>query len=491
MVQTRVNPEHTLDLTEHYQPHAGKDGGLGQTHVHESLANVKVCRIGRRWGKSRLALWELVRRYVESWEIPVSNNVVPGFHAWVVCPSYPQARQTWNELQAFLSPLGIVWQGNQGFHQEERFIYLKESDSRSFGLIEVKSAHDPETLQTAGLDFLWVSEAQDISDDAFFKLLPTLRSPERMSYAIYEGIPSTYPTHWFERNYQAGLDGREGYQSFSATAFDNPLLDEFQIAEIEADRELLPDRAWRRMYLAEFSEDAGYFTNVSACIWGDELPSPLPGPNYVAGLDLGRKLDASVLTIMDSNERRVVHHVSWDSGTDWVLQREQMTRLCKEWEVQRLVVDASGMGGDIFASELMESGLPVEPFQITWTSREPLLQNLAVSLERKNVSFPEVRPLLRQLRAFQFVRLPSGKFRPEAPSGEHDDEVFALALALTACIDPPSLVASRRTVHNSRYVPTQDEVNNGRASYRTNGARMVRQGIIEKARQRQEQAGIL
>jgi len=476
-----------VDLKDLYEPHSG------QQEVHDSPAHVKVLRIGRRWGKSRMALWEMLKRYVESRDVPGGPAMVPGFHAWIVCPAMPQARQVWNELLSFIPP---QFYEPDDVHQEDRTIFLKPpSKDRVYGLIEVKSAHNPEALQTAGLDFLWVQEAQDVQDAAFEKLLPTLRSPGRMSYAIYEGIPSTYPTHWFERNYQLALRGRDGYEAFSYTAFDNPLLqlpeNEWILAEIEGDRELLTDRAWRRMYLAEFSEDGGYFTNISACIWGDELPGPLPGVSYVAGLDLGRKLDASVLHIMDSQERRVVHHISWDQGTDWILQREQMIRVCHEWGIQRLVVDATGMGGDMFANELIDAGLPVEPFQITWTSREPLLQNLAISMERKNVSFPEIRPLLRELRAFQFVRLASGKFRPEAPSGEHDDEVFALALALTACIDPPSLVEARRVVHNARYAPTQAEVNQGRTAYHTNGARMVRQGILERTKARQEAAGIV
>mgnify|MGYP003671797043 CR=1 FL=1 len=485
MVEKQINPEYGLDLSQFYKPH------VQQLHVHNSKAHVKTLRIGRRWGKSRFALWEMIDRWKESLELPEDDALVPGFHAWIVCPSFPQARQVWNELQAFIGQLGIVFNGNAGFKQEEHYVELKPLGNRNYGLIEVKSAHNPDSLQTAGLDFLWVTESQDVSDRAFERLLPTLRSPGRMSYAVYEGIPSLYPTHWFERNYQAGLNGREGYESFSYTAFDNPLLDDQQKAEIEADKDLLPDRAWRRMYLAEFSEDAGYFSNISACIWGDELPGPLPGVDYVAGLDLGRKIDASVLTIMDSGERRIAHHVAWDIGADWVLQREGILRICKEWGLSRLVVDATGMGGDIFASELMEAGLPVEPFQITTGSREILLQNLAVSLERQNVSFPKIDHLLRELRAFQFVRLPSGRYRPEAPSGEHDDEVFALALALTACIDPPALVEARRIRHQSNYAPTQEDAENGNNSVlRSNGARLMRQRKIDRIAARQDEAGI-
>lgn len=49
----------TLDLGVAYTPHPG------QKWLHDQDAHVKVLEVGRRWGKSRFALWELIRRFVE------------------------------------------------------------------------------------------------------------------------------------------------------------------------------------------------------------------------------------------------------------------------------------------------------------------------------------------------------------------------------------------------------------------------------------------
>ena len=473
-----------LDLSEYYTPHAG------QQRRHRSTAKRKVLRIGRRWGKSRWSLWEMQRRYVEALETPADSSLVPPWHAWIVCPSYPQARQVWNELISFL-PTELIWPN--GIHQDERMIYLRGNANRKWGLIEVKSAHDPDNLQTAGLDFLWVSEAQDVADRAFEKMLPMLTSPNRTGYAVYEGIPSLYATHWFERNFrQAEIDDSGTAQAFTATAFDNPYLTDEQLGDIESARDLLPDRAWRRMYLAEFSEDAGYFSNISACISGDIMSGPIPGAVYVAGMDLGRKVDPSVLFIMDAQERKVVYHYAWDQGADWVSQREGVARICREWGVTRLILDATGMGGDIFVSEMEEMRMPVEPYIIgSAASRDGLLQALVVALERRTISFPSVAPMLRQLRAFQYRRLPSGRFRAEAPEGEHDDEVFALALALEACDQPRDIMPRRSMFRDSRYVPTQGEAAEGTGPERGVGARIVRHRQLAKVRERQQEAGIL
>ena len=344
--------QQNLDLKDFYTPHPG------QERVHQSDAKIKVLEIGRRWGKSRFALWELIKRFLESKDIEVGADLVPPFHAWIVTPNFPQARQIWNELMAFfprdfISPAGVK--------QDAWLIHLKGNEKRAWGQIEVKSAHDPDSLQTAGLDFLWVSEAQDISDKAFEKLLPTLRSPGRLGYGIFEGIPALYPDHWFRRAFVAGERGERGFASFKATSFENPLLTPEQKAEIEADKELLPERVWRRMYMAEFSDSAGYFTNIDANIAGDPMQGPVPGARYIAGLDLGRKMDPSVMVIMDAAERKMVHYQGWDDGTEWVAQREHVARLVEEWGIEQLCLDATGIG-DVFMSELIEIGIPVSPY---------------------------------------------------------------------------------------------------------------------------------
>ena len=470
----------TLDLGVSYTPHQG------QQWLHEQEAQVKILEVGRRWGKSRFALWELIRRFVESLEIEVDNSIVPPFHAWIVAPSFTQSRQVWNELISFI-PSQFIAPG--GIHQDDRLIYLVGSQKRQWGLLEVKSAHDPEGLQTAGVDFLWITESQDVKDAAFEKLLPTLRSPGRMSYAVFEGIPSLWRDHWFHRAFEAAQNGRPGYLSYKATSFENPLLDDNDRADIEADREILREMAWRRMYLAEFSEDAGYFRNVSNCIAGDLLSEPLPGVEYVAGLDLGRKMDASVLHIMDARNRAVVAHYMWDDGTNWVMQREAITRIAKEWDVSRLVIDATGMGGDIFVQEIQEAGLPVEPFIITAASREHILQALGVAMERQTIHFPSIPSLLRQLRAFQYRKMPGGRYRVEAPPGEHDDEVFALALALTACAEAPSVDASTpRRFRSRRYVPTQAEAASG--GFASKGQRLMRERMLQRMAERIEESGV-
>ena len=243
-------------------------------------------------------------------------------------------------------------------------------------------------------------------------------------------------------------------------------------------------------YRDALSTTCSLATGVSDGIQGWLLREPIPGTDYVAGIDLGRKVDPTVIHIMDSRERRVVYHDTWDSSTEWTQIIESVIKTARTWGLSRLIVDATGMGGDMFVSQMAEAGLPVEPFIISDNSnrtgvRTYLLESLVVAIEQRSVTFPSIAPLLRQLRAFQYRKLPGGSFKAEAPPGEHDDEVFALALALSGCDEATASVSVNAPSYwQSRYVPTQAEADAG--TFRSPVQQKARRRIVERIRERQE-----
>ena len=54
-----------------YTPHAG------QWEVHQSNAQVKTLHVARRWGKSRMALFEMLKSFQESLSIEAPPSLVP------------------------------------------------------------------------------------------------------------------------------------------------------------------------------------------------------------------------------------------------------------------------------------------------------------------------------------------------------------------------------------------------------------------------------
>ena len=470
-------------LRTRYSPHEG------QVEVHTLHAKEKWIEAARRWGKSRCALGEMEAAYHESLtrsidQINRYQLVPPGFHAWVVAPSYVQGRQAWNEMLQMLDPSWI-----RDTNQANMTITLNGPTEEVWGLIELKSADNAPSLQTVGLDFLWVSESQDIPNEAAEKLRPTLRQAGRMGKAVYEGIPSVYPEHWFRRGCAAAQRGSQrNHRYFHYTVYQNPLLNAEDVEDVEGDKEVMPESAWRRMYLAEFSLSAGFFSNIEECIEGDLLDAPLPGKSYVAGLDLGVSRDFTVLIIMDADDRKVVYHRFWDSES-WSQVQQHIVAINQEWGIQRMMADATGMGRAM-VEDLMAYNMPVEGVSLQKTIRDALLAELTVAMEHKTITFPAVPILIRQLRAFQHIRMSNGAFKAQAPAGEHDDEVFSLALALSACNEPVGAV-SRKRGFGRRYLPTQVEANSG---YGLNGMspgeRIMRERRLKRVEDRWDKSGV-
>jgi len=140
----------------------------------------------------------------------------------------------------------------------------------------------------------------------------------------------------------------------------------------------------------------------------------------------------------------------------------------------------------MFTQELQAIGLSVEPYTISSVSRDVLLSGLVVATERETIHFPNYSKLVRELQSFQMRRLPSGRWRPEAPPGEHDDHVFALALALEAADPWAGDQSVRRKGMPWRYVQTQEEASGIGSQLKSRGAKLMAErrseGIIERAR---------
>jgi len=107
-------------------------------------------------------------------------SLVPRTHFWIVAPTYPQLRQAWLELKEFMPKVFC-----QKWLEDDKIVYLKDG-----GMIEGKSADNPESLQTVGLDFGWITEAANIPDEVWYnQIAPMLRSPFRHGYAVAESRP--------------------------------------------------------------------------------------------------------------------------------------------------------------------------------------------------------------------------------------------------------------------------------------------------------------
>ena len=438
-----------------------------QRTLHNSEARIKVIWAGRRAGKGRAVLTELMRAITIASKTPflaskemaeasglktgydLTHTLEPAIHIWVVAPNFAQSRQAWNELKQFI-PKDMVVRRKQGqiggrgdgWREDERAVWmrLKSPDLvRRDIYMEIKSADDPESLQTAGPDFIWITESQDIKEAAWNKLRPMLNSSGRLGRGCIEGIPPFTRNHWFSKLFKWSQENpTEDYEAFHATSFDNVFLSEKQKQAIRDEKSTMPEPVWERMYLAKQPDGGGGFfrpSKIEAAAKTQEMLYPDQSSRYVAGLDLGKKQDYTVFIIKNARTRESLYALEM-SGSDWVSQIETIHSEIERWKVGDIRVDSTGLG-DVVFDHLLNAGLPVNPFKFSAQSKYQLFQNYYIALENETVFFPASwLTLKKQLEDISIRPSGNGSYLFYNETNEHDDWVDAELLALMAC-DPP------------------------------------------------------
>jgi hypothetical protein len=164
---------------------------------------------------------------------------------------------------------------------------------------------------------------------------------------------------------------------------------------------------------------------------GKKREEPVEGDHYVMGVDLARKTDFSVVTIMD-NHGNVVCGERFNQ-ISWSLQVERVALLYRTFRCTKAVVDSTGVG-DAVIEQLEAQGLAVEPYIFTVASRRMLLEELILACDNAEISVPvdgDFKRYREKLEAFEY-QLDGQTIRYAVPNSMHDDCAFSLALATHA-----------------------------------------------------------
>src|SRR5690606_6958698 len=93
-----------------------------------------------------------------------------------------------------------------------------------------------------------------------------------------------------------------------------------------------------------------------------------------------------------------------------------------------LIFDATGVGSGL-ADFLNNYDIVAHPYVFSNTSKAELINKLAISIEYKEVSIPNIVTVKNELSAFTYALTRTGKISYGAPSGFHDDIVIAISMA--------------------------------------------------------------
>ena len=168
-----------------------------------------------------------------------------------------------------------------------------------------------------------------------------------------------------------------------------------------------------------------------------------PKGKYSLGVDLATSgADETAFVILEQktfgdNTIKVIYTHTMEQS-DGVQIRNYMLMLHKQFNFDKIYVDATGMG-DTFTDFLVEElGRVVEGLKFTQASKQEIFENLRILMQEKKLIYPKTdRKLIKQLLSikFEFSKRQDSKEditkrkRIYHDSREHDDLVVALCLA--------------------------------------------------------------
>ncbi len=410
-----------------------------EIHAHADTRFL-LAACGRRGGKTSAVVPEVVRAAFEKSVTALGKTHYPLIY--VVAPTAELSMRVWqpvwdlfvpDERGENIPPLGIFYKNHD---KTRRIIWLKNG-----AVIQGKSADDPKTLQGERVTCAVVDEAQDMPEDAWSYLLPAFMDSGGRLLAI--GIAKG--KNRFRSMWERGHAGDAGFWSISVPSTAHPLIFLTEAEAIKA-REIpglenaaslefdpsflaLTETEQRQQYFAEWIEDDGSVfakATIDKCATGHYLDDPDDDGIYVAGLDVAKSEDWTVLMIGDIRTGQIVHTERMNR-IEYMTQAPRIAAVCRDWNVRMVHMDVTS---NLAVAEIFrEEGVPLSEFVFTNKSKNNIVNITIREMERGNLTLPaEDDVLLRELELFQKELSASGNIKFSAPPGYHDDMVDALCL---------------------------------------------------------------
>ena len=160
-----------------------------------------------------------------------------------------------------------------------------------------------------------------------------------------------------------------------------------------------------------------------------------PTSVYYLGVDVGRKHDLTVLFLLERTARGLeTRRIVEMQNTRFADQMAAITRYAELPWVQRIAIDATGIGS-MLAEELQaRHGYKIEPVTFTSGTKEDLANSLRRTMEDRALRIPPLPKLVADLRSIRKETTSAGNIRyvGERNADGHADRFWALSLAIHA-----------------------------------------------------------
>ncbi len=411
--------------------------GLWQWEPHHTQrdwllcdAQTKVASCGRRWGKTEAAAIDAITFALAR----------PGSVQIVVAPTYDQSRLLFSTVER----LALSSPATRRVVKITRTPYPKLTIGRSV-LMARTADEDGRNLRGNSADRVIIDEAAYVRDSVVTEVVAPMLADRNGSLVM---ISTPFGKNHFYRAFLRGMESRRSADSareiasFTFPSWANPHISRDYI---EAQRAQISPRQFSVEYEAQFIDDASCvfpLEDVEAAARNAECG--MENAEYVvAGIDWARYSDftAVVALAVDESGCRVVG-IDRFNRMGWDRQIERVADFLRTHRVSAALADSTSIGDpllDQFRSRLWESGVDttVEGYGFTNTSKQELIDNLALQFAHRSLAIPRDEQLMRELQYFEYELTQSGNIRMTGRPGINDDLVIALALACWQSRKPP------------------------------------------------------
>jgi len=151
------------------------------------------------------------------------------------------------------------------------------------------------------------------------------------------------------------------------------------------------------------------------------------GHTIIAGCDWGKQSDYSAFSFGCLDCHCEVAHDRFNQ-IDYAFQVQRLKALADKWQPAVILTELNSIGQPVF-EQVQRLGLPAVGFNTTAQSKPPLIENLALALEKSEWQFIDNKVWTAELEAYErTVSASTGRSSYSAPDGMNDDTVISRAL---------------------------------------------------------------
>ena len=293
--------------------------------------------------------------------------------------------------------------------------------------IWLRTAERPESLAGEGIHGVVIDEFTLMNEEVWSMYL-TQTLMFYSGWALFVGVPRG--NNWGARLWRRA-QSLPGWRALTATTYENPFMPK---AQIESRKRELTERMYRQEIMAEIIDDAGaVFRGILQAATGFRQDKGISGHTYVGGLDVARLHDFTVLTIIDVTLGEVCFMDRF-SQLDFDFQEMRVKAVTELFPLANLTIEETGLSMQM--AERLGKQLNVTKFKTGNNSKDVIIQALSVAIQQPNTLklLPPDDPVgvvaIAELQAYTMEQMAGGAWKYGAPSGENDDTVMSLALAL-------------------------------------------------------------